>query len=460
MPAVGDDIDMSSMDWPTAKAFGDPSESDALLWARWGGSSFAQGQWRCYTTNPYNERIESNVHVHNLGGSTYISYPVFLEILDANFPKKNPKEEPSPKDAEALCQRLHIVLITKTCLYYKRPRCTGPVLRIDWPNGLDGRPRHDLFTEVGEQIMKDHAQDPSYKPTNLIEHRAWDMALMHLLQNKQRPPRGGIVHEQSNPLMESPQSRYFYPDLNNPLPLDDLETDLETFLLDTPMPDDSLHRTVATVINPSSLSTFLRPSDAAQASTSITHAVAPVPSDDDRDLLSPTQMWGTNAEPSRSVVSPTQPFHQADEPHLQPPNLVIPATQPFNNEAEVSAHASPSLLHAKPACSNDEEDVAEFNRILVANQEQIEKQMTMLDGATFDVECPLSPRAIPKTPPTPKPCQGVEPSDVDNAFIKEKTAEYKRDEKAAWALSASMHGACFDITTPPASPEKKSSRHS
>ena len=82
---------MSTMDWPTVKGFTDPSERDALMWARWGGSSFQTKQWRCYTTDPYDSDFEAAVRAETVGGRKCIDYWSCLAILDPSFPKKHPK---------------------------------------------------------------------------------------------------------------------------------------------------------------------------------------------------------------------------------------------------------------------------------------------------------------------------------------------------------------------------------
>ena len=42
-PAIGDDVPTQNMQSDEVKCFGDPAEEDALIWARRGGTSFAQG---------------------------------------------------------------------------------------------------------------------------------------------------------------------------------------------------------------------------------------------------------------------------------------------------------------------------------------------------------------------------------------------------------------------------------
>ena len=51
-PAIGDDVVISKMGPEDFKAFGDPKEEDALLWAKWVGSSFEQNQGRLFVRTP------------------------------------------------------------------------------------------------------------------------------------------------------------------------------------------------------------------------------------------------------------------------------------------------------------------------------------------------------------------------------------------------------------------------
>ena len=75
--------------------------------------------------------------------------------------------------------------------------------------------------------------------------------------------------------------------------------------------------------------------------------------------------------------------------------------------------------------------------------------MQLMTGAVFDVESPHSPSPAPATPPTPTPCQGAELSNTYNDFMREQVAAYKRSAKAFSTKSRSLHGAQFDLTTPP-----------
>eukprot|EP00973_Karenia_brevis_P051733 7186582-Karenia_brevis.AAC.1 len=60
-PVVGDDVPTFKMEADEVKAFGDPAEEDAWLWARWNGVTFEQNQSRQLCTNPYDMTYEAKV---------------------------------------------------------------------------------------------------------------------------------------------------------------------------------------------------------------------------------------------------------------------------------------------------------------------------------------------------------------------------------------------------------------
>ena len=56
-PTIADEILLNKMSSENLKALGIPSEEDALLWARWGGTQFHPNQSRQVNINPYNKRL-------------------------------------------------------------------------------------------------------------------------------------------------------------------------------------------------------------------------------------------------------------------------------------------------------------------------------------------------------------------------------------------------------------------
>ena len=82
-------------------------------------------------------------------------------------------------------------------------------------------------------------------------------------------------------------------------------------------------------------------------------------------------------------------------------------------------------------------------------QQHLSKQAADLAGCIFDVEYPPSPRRLPTTPPTPKPCVGEDP------LAEELVKEYKRAVKDVLMKSHKLHGAQIDLMSPTTSPEKR-----
>ena len=72
-----------------------------------------------------------------------------------------------------------------------------------------------------------------------------------------------------------------------------------------------------------------------------------------------------------------------------------------------------------------------------------------MSGAVFDVDTCEAELPAPQTPPTPQACHGVEPSDLDDPFVKERAAERKRAAKQLAVNAHAIHGRVFDLTSPP-----------
>ena len=88
-------------------------------------------------------------------------------------------------------------------------------------------------------------------------------------------------------------------------------------------------------------------------------------------------------------------------------------------------------------------------RIWNQEEQHMFEQAAVLAGCAFDLESPPSPRALPKTPPTPLPCAGEDP------LPEELVKEYKRTAKNQLVKAHKLHGAQFDITSPSPSPVKR-----
>ena len=180
-PAVGDNIVLAKMGIEDFKAFGDPKEEDALLWARWGGSSFEQNQSRQYTVNPYDEAYEKTVRSAS-SVQEGISLKDFLHIVADNFPEKSTRS-----DIEGYLNRYHMVLLTDSWIYYRFATDStddnATVPRMAWPNPA----KHDLFRPEAMKILQAFKKDQTFLPDGYAQTFDWDVALLQMLAEGQKP---------------------------------------------------------------------------------------------------------------------------------------------------------------------------------------------------------------------------------------------------------------------------------
>ena len=144
-PAIGDDVRLTGMDTEDLKPFLDPSEEDALLWARWGGSSFEMNQSRQVCINPFDKDFEPKVKsISSI--REVVSIADFLRPIRCNWPTDK-KGDVNDADVEAYLSRAHIVLCTDDWIYnrFASSDFTTPVPRIPWPTPA----KPDLFHRGG-----------------------------------------------------------------------------------------------------------------------------------------------------------------------------------------------------------------------------------------------------------------------------------------------------------------------
>ena len=211
-PAIADDIPVHRMDPDEIKAFGDPAEEDALLWARWGGASFEQNQNRQMCFNPYDIEFEASVEVLRNGTQEEISFESFRSILYVNWPKDS-----TPVDVDAYLARYHIYLMTDKHIYYRYASLEkGNVPRMPWPNPS----KPDLFKPETTDVMKRYKKEQNYKPPGYADAFQWDLALMEALSKKKKIPTTITITGDS--LFDEKQiTTYVYPSMSqlNNLPM-------------------------------------------------------------------------------------------------------------------------------------------------------------------------------------------------------------------------------------------------
>ena len=182
-PAIADDAPTVKWDTDDFKAFHDPAEEDALLWARWGGSSFEQNQFRQTCVNPFNKEAEP------AGDEPFITYEAFLEMMMPVWPKNS-----MDTDIEGYLNRCHVVILSDKWITYRLARAgMGRVTRMKWP-----RPsKPDLFTPAAVEIAKACKQDRAYVPDNYKEELEWDVSFIKECAQGRTPQRSYTILAQS-----------------------------------------------------------------------------------------------------------------------------------------------------------------------------------------------------------------------------------------------------------------------
>lgn len=108
-PDIFDDGVLAKLSADEYKSFHDPSEDDALLWARWGGAYFPKGQLRMSVSNPFDSTAESD------DDRNFVTHNAFVSMIGPNF---SPTLQ--PEDVVAILKRTNIVLFTESWVYHRK----------------------------------------------------------------------------------------------------------------------------------------------------------------------------------------------------------------------------------------------------------------------------------------------------------------------------------------------------
>ena len=110
-----------------------------------------------------------------------------VKMLDCNWPGGSMDE-----DIEAYLNRLHVVVLTDTWIYYRLARTDRKALvpRMAWPNPS----RPDLFIPETTAILKRFKRDQRYVPDDYEADLKWGVALLQSLAQGIRPCQTKTVH--------------------------------------------------------------------------------------------------------------------------------------------------------------------------------------------------------------------------------------------------------------------------
>ncbi|CAK0808384.1 unnamed protein product [Prorocentrum cordatum] len=198
-PAIADGTALAKWAPDEIKAFLDPAEEDALLWARWGGASFEQDQSRQICVNPYDREFEKKVR-STRRGQQVTKFDDFLKTIDRNFAGEKQRGY-QMADVEAHMARSNIVLLTDDWMYLWLASTTkDPAPRFPWP--VPEKP--DLCTPETTPILKRFKKDHTFAPPDYGAHMKWAVAAMKKLARgedigRSRAVRGPTLFDQDAP---------------------------------------------------------------------------------------------------------------------------------------------------------------------------------------------------------------------------------------------------------------------
>ncbi|CAK0896829.1 unnamed protein product, partial [Prorocentrum cordatum] len=176
-PAIADDTALAKWGPDEIKAFLDPAEEDALLWAkRWGGASFEQNQSRQICVNPYNEEFEATAESVSREQEE-VAFSDFIQIIGCSFICE---KQCSYKmaDVEAYMARSNVVLLSPNRVYFRAASTTKePAPRF--PRPVPAKP--DLFTPETCDILTAFKKDQTRVPSDYDQHMRWAVAAMKKL---------------------------------------------------------------------------------------------------------------------------------------------------------------------------------------------------------------------------------------------------------------------------------------
>ncbi|CAE7830488.1 unnamed protein product [Symbiodinium necroappetens] len=187
-PGVFDDGMLQKMDSSFLKAFLNPSEEDATVWARYTSAQFDQGAGRHACNNPYARDLDEKLYMDMKKSKVWQApHNKFIDMIKPSFAAIDEDE-----DMDAILARTHIILITDCGIYYRVASTSkDPISFIQWD---DNEPM-DLMTASQKPIFKQYKMQPHVHnyPASYLEDLAWSQTLIRRLLNGEPVPRGHTV---------------------------------------------------------------------------------------------------------------------------------------------------------------------------------------------------------------------------------------------------------------------------
>ncbi|CAK0845275.1 unnamed protein product [Prorocentrum cordatum] len=182
-PAIFDDDELSEQSASTLKAFLNPREEDAAIWARWGSSEFDTGASRQVRNDAYEELFEAEL-VSKLKESAPkdMGSDDFMRPIRPSLPRA---EEDG--DLLAAGSRTKCAAVMDKRVYFRRAR--EEQRRVPWWTYTNPA-KPDLLCQKCKEAFGKHRKCPTKpaRPASFEDDAKWSMDhLKHLLQHKDAP---------------------------------------------------------------------------------------------------------------------------------------------------------------------------------------------------------------------------------------------------------------------------------
>ncbi|CAE7631905.1 unnamed protein product, partial [Symbiodinium sp. CCMP2592] len=193
-PGVFDDGMLQRMDASFLKAFLNPSEEDATVWARYSSAHFEQGAGRHACNNPYDRSVDEEAFANmNTTKCWHISHENFIKLITPSFSAVDEAE-----DLDAILARTHFIVLTDSGVYHRVAAAAKDY--VSFIPCWDNEPK-DLLVQSQHEIFKAYKLNPHAHelPPSYHEDSVWSQELRRLLNGESIPrgctiyrPRGGL----------------------------------------------------------------------------------------------------------------------------------------------------------------------------------------------------------------------------------------------------------------------------
>ena len=182
-PAIFDDGELATQSASILKAFLNPAEEDATLWARYTSAEFDVGSSRQVCNNAYDKAFEKElVSKWKKGMPMDVGSDDFMRLIRPSF-----RQVTDDEDLLAVLARTHVVVLTNKRVYFRH--ASEEEARVPWFTYTNPK-KPDLFNQKCKAAFGEYKKDPTKPvyPAYFDEDINWSMGYVKRLLNGQDVP--------------------------------------------------------------------------------------------------------------------------------------------------------------------------------------------------------------------------------------------------------------------------------